>query len=60
MSPAFPHSTSLLKMLDKFHILNLIEEADLSNPFSQWTDRLENVERNFLLVVSFVSFKLKE
>lgn len=60
MSPAFSHCTSFLKMLDKFHILNLIEEAYLSNPFSQWTDRLEKVERNFLLMVSFVGFKLKE
>ena len=55
-----PHCTSLLKMFDKFHVLNLIEEGDLSDAFSQRTDRLEKVERNFLLMVSFVGFKLKE
>ena len=54
------HHASLLKTLDKFHILNLIQEVDLSNPLSQWADRMEKVERNFLLTVLFVGFKLKE
>lgn len=58
--PGLPDYPSPLTILDQFHTPSLIEEAGLSNPFSQWTDGLENVERNFLLTVSFVGFQLKE
>ena len=42
----------------KFHILSLIKEADLSNPFNQRSGRLK--KRKKLPLVLFIGFNLKE
>lgn len=49
-----------LKILCGLQILRLIEEGGMPNTFCQWTDKLEKVARNFLLIVLLVCFKLKE